>query len=152
MTKNKYLLFLIIVLTSCKEPERELVFKYQGFKKHLVEKYYKVKDKKNSLGEDVRDGLTVNYYLNGYVNGVCFYDNDYLSGWETIYDEDGRKLTEKLWEPNRSKGTSETIKIINYGYYDNNKLESIIECDVNGKVVSTKSYDKTGKFLGEDKE
>ena len=150
----KYIILLSFVFTliQCKEKQhtnadRELVVKYRGYKKHLDEKYYKLKDKKNSFGEDILDGIRIIYYENGKINGIENYNEGLLDGWCISYDSIGNKITEDLWEANVRKGTTETIKIINYGYYEDGKLATIDICDKTGKVVSETSYDKNGNII-----
>ena len=151
----KYISFAIIIsllFTRCKEEQhtdkdRELVITYLGFKKRLHEKYYKLKNKKNSLGEDILDGVRLVYYKNGKLNGIENYKDGLLDGWDYSYDTDGKKLGEILWKANFSNNTSETIIVINYSYYEDRKLATIYVCDKTGKVVSETSYDKNGNII-----
>lgn len=151
----KYISFTIIFLMlifGCKEKvynseNRELVVKYVGFKKRLYEKYYRLKNKKNSLGEDILDGVRIIYCENGKLNGLENYKEGLLDSWNYTYDCDGKIITEELWKANINQGTTETIKIINYGYYENGKLATIDICNETGKVISKTAYDRNGKII-----
>ena len=151
----KYISFAIIIsllFTRCKEEQhtdkdRELVVKYLGFKKRLDEKYYKLKNKKNGLGDDILDGTRIIYYESGRINGIENYNNGLLDGWAISYDHSGNKISEELWEANFRNEKSETIKIINYGYYEDGRLATIDICDKTGKVVSETSYDRNGNVI-----
>jgi antitoxin component YwqK of YwqJK toxin-antitoxin module len=141
-----------VLFSQCKEKrhtneDREQVTKYRGYKKYLDEKYYKLKNKKNSFGEDILDGVRIIYYESGRMMGIENYSNGLLDGWAYSYYEDGRILKEALWEADFSNNTTETIKIINYGYYEDGKLATIDVCDETGKVVSQTAYDRNGKII-----
>lgn len=141
------LIFLFAYCNKNKNNEKELIFEYSGFKKRISEKHYRLKNKKNLYGEDILDSLRVTYYKNGKINGISFYNLGQLDGWEIVYDDDGKKLKEALWEADMTKGCSETIKIINYSYYDDGKLEGIYTCDKDGKIISEITYDKEGNII-----
>jgi antitoxin component YwqK of YwqJK toxin-antitoxin module len=150
--KYFFAILILFIAIQCNkqrhsEDERELVVNYVGYKKYLSEKYYKLKGKKNWLGEDVLDGIRIVYYRSGRINGIENWTDGYLDGWSMSYDETGKKIVEQLWEANFRSGTTETIKIINYGYYDDGKLATIYICDKSGNVVSETAYDKNGKVI-----
>ncbi len=152
LMKYSFAILIIFVAIQCGKKrhsadERELVVNYVGYKKHLSEKYYKLKGKKNSLGEDVLDGMRIIYCENGKLNGIENYNEGLLDEWSFTYDCNGKIITEELWEANVSSGTTETIKIINYGYYEDGKLATIDVCDKTGKVVSETAYDRNGKVI-----
>jgi hypothetical protein len=151
----KYISFIIIIFilfSKCTEKQhtnedRELVVKYIGFKKRISEKYYRLKGKKNVLGEDILDGVRIIYCKNGNLNGVENYKEGLLDNWSYTYDCNGKKITEELWEANFSNNTAETIKIINYGYYEDGKLATIDVCNKTGKVVFQTAYDRNGNII-----
>lgn len=152
LMKYSFAILIIFVTIQCgkkRHPasDKELVINYVGYKKHLTEKYYKLKDKKNWLGQDVIDGYRITYYRSGRVNGIETYIDGYLDGWSISFDESRKKIIEKLWEANFRDGTTETIKIINYGYFEDGKLATIIICDESGHVVSETAYDRNGKVI-----
>lgn len=130
-----------------KHQEKELVIHYFELTNRISEKYYRVKNNKNLYGEDLLDSLRVTYYKNGRINGISFYNSGQLDGWQIIYDDDGKKLKELLWIADMAKESSETVKIINYNYYDNGMLEGIYISDREGKIISETTYDKNGRII-----
>ena len=153
MSIVKYVFIAILfIFSQCTQKkwtneDRELVVKQLGLKKWTYEKYYRIKNKKNWLGEDLLDSIRITYYKSGRLNGIEYYNDDLLDGWSISYDEDGKILIKQLWEADFRKRTSETVKIINYGYYEDGKLATIYVCDKSGKVISETAYDRNGKII-----